>query len=564
MSLDSNDTKIHNILSLVKLGSLIIISIVFIKNSVSDQDLIFINFNITISFMIKLFIALILSVTYYIWSYVIIKRIKIKNNNLLYIIESLVFLIFFMWFIWITGKNYSPYKVIFLFIIIPVSIQFGFKYGIIASNIASLFMLIMDLLLEPNQLLNINFENDIIISSIFIVISWLLSHYVKIQQEYAAQLEYKANTDVLTGLKNHRFFYDQLEGLFLDSKNIDKLSLIYFDIDYFKDYNDMFGHLRGDIVLKSIGSKLKEILRDDNVIVARYGGDEFAIIVQNKTKEQVYEIGERIRFTIEKMYFEGQEHLTSKNLTISLGIAIYDENTNGYVDLIKQADDALYKAKFTNKNKVEVFGSVSNIMRLTFQGEDSDAMPSILTLISVINAKDKYTYGHVERVVRYVQLLADKLNLSDEDKHTLIYGAYIHDIGKLNIPEYVLNKKMPLSDEEWKLIKKHPTIGVELISKVDSISKVVPLVKHHHERFDGRGYPDGLMGENIPYLARILTVADSFDAMTFNRTYKRAMSYKEAIVELRKCSSTQFDPAIAEVFIEVIKELDREKTNNEH
>lgn len=563
MSLTSSYIKTRNILSLVKLGSIIIISIVLIKNSTSDSTLIFVNFTDTIVFLVKLLLALAISVTYYIWSYTYIKKINIKFHNIVNTIESVLFLLFFMGFIWITGKNESPYKIIFLFIIIPVSIQFGFKYGIIASSITSLFILISDLMLEPDQILNVNFENDIIISTIFIVISWLLSHYAKIQKEYAKQLEHKANTDVLTGLKNHRFFYDKLERLFLDSNNIDNLSLIYFDIDYFKDYNDMFGHLRGDVVLKSIGSKLKEILSNDNVTIARYGGDEFAIIVQGKTKEQVYEIGERIRFTIEKMYFEGQEHLTSKNLTISLGIAIYDGHTNGYVDLIKQADDALYKAKFTNKNKVEVFGSVSNIMRLTFQEEDSDAMPSIKTLISVINAKDKYTYGHVERVVRYVELLAEKLKLSEEDKHTLIYGAYIHDIGKINIPEYVLNKKMPLTDEEWKLIKRHPNIGVELISKVNSISKVVPLVKHHHERFDGRGYPDGLKGKNIPYFARILTVADSFDAMTFSRSYKKAMTYKEAIVEIRECSNTQFDPSIAETFIEVIKELDRKKADNE-
>lgn len=555
-----NNLKTRNILSLVKLGSLIIISVVFVNNI--DRMLIYSNFADTMMFLAKLIIVVLLSVIYYIWSYILVEKIQRKNRNTVYKIELLVFILLFMGFIWLTGKNQSHYKNIFLFIIIPASIQFGYKYGILTACISSFYILLLDLLLEPVQLININFENDIIISSIFIVISWLLSHYVQIQKEYAEQLEYKANTDVLTGLKNHRFFYDQLESLFLDSKNIDNLSLIYFDIDYFKDYNDMFGHLRGDVVLKSIGSKLRELLSDD-VTIARYGGDEFAIIVQGKTKEHVSEIGEEIRSTIEKMYFEGQEHLTSKNLTVSMGIAIYDEKTNGYVDFIKQADDALYKAKFTNKNKVEVFGSVSNILRNSILGENSDVMSSINTLISVINAKDKYTYGHVERVVRYVELLADKLELPEETKHTLVYGAYIHDIGKINIPEYVLNKKMPLTDDEWKLIKQHPNIGVEVISKVESLSSVVPLIKHHHERFDGTGYPDRLKGENIPYLARILTIADSFDAMTFSRTYKKAMTYKEAIVEIRECSNTQFDPSIAEVFIEVIKELDKEKTDNE-
>ena len=172
----------------------------------------------------------------------------------------------------------------------------------------------------------------------------------------------------------------------------------------------------------------------------------------------------------------------------------------------------------------------------------------------MINAKDRYTYGHVERVVMYCRLLGEKLKLSEKDKKNLIYGAYMHDIGKINIAKEILNKKMPLNKDEWETLKQHSANGVEIIKPVDSLKEVAPLIMHHHERYNGGGYPDNLKGEAIPYLARVLTVADSFDAMTSNRPYNKRRTYNEAVEELRKCSGTQFDPQIIQAFIEVIQD----------
>jgi putative nucleotidyltransferase with HDIG domain len=172
----------------------------------------------------------------------------------------------------------------------------------------------------------------------------------------------------------------------------------------------------------------------------------------------------------------------------------------------------------------------------------------------VINAKDKYTYGHVERVVIYSRLLADKLELNEKDKKDLIYGAYMHDIGKINIPKEVLNKNMPLTKEEWEIMKQHSFNGVEIIKPVKSLKEIIPLILYHHEKYDGTGYPENLKGDNIPYLVRMLTVADSFDAMTSNRPYNKRKTYKEATDELKRCSGTQFDTDIVNAFIEVIME----------
>lgn len=179
-------------------------------------------------------------------------------------------------------------------------------------------------------------------------------------------------------------------------------------------------------------------------------------------------------------------------------------------------------------------------------------------MISVINAKDRYTYGHVERVVVYSRMIADKLKLSKREKEILIYGAYMHDIGKININKEVLMKKMRLTDEEWELLKQHPANGVEIIKSVDSLKDIIPLIISHHERYDGNGYPNKLKGKEIPYLARILTVVDSFDAMTSNRPYNTRKTYEEAAEELEKCSGTQFDPEISAAFIEIVRKNDGE------
>jgi HD-GYP domain-containing protein (c-di-GMP phosphodiesterase class II) len=185
--------------------------------------------------------------------------------------------------------------------------------------------------------------------------------------------------------------------------------------------------------------------------------------------------------------------------------------------------------------------------------EHIDLITSIKTLISVINAKDRYTYGHVERVVAYSRLFADELCLGEEDKKNLVYGAYMHDIGKINISKEILNKKMPLTKDEWEILKQHSQNGIEIIKPVNSLQEIAPLILHHHERYDGMGYPDQMKGDNIPFLVRVLTIVDSFDAMTSHRPYNKRKTYDEAIDELKKCSGTQFDPIITEKFIRSIK-----------
>lgn len=283
------------------------------------------------------------------------------------------------------------------------------------------------------------------------------------------------------------------------------------------------------------------------------GGEEFAVILPGISEEEARGFAEEIRGKIEGAYFSGQENQPNGNLTVSLGVSHYPTKAKSDMELIKSADDALYRAKFFNRNRVESYTSILDELKKEIDEKDVELITSIKTLISVINAKDRYTYAHTERVVLYSRLLGEKLGLSEEDQKMLRYGAYMHDIGKINIPKEVLNKKMPLEKEEWERLREHPLEGVEIIRPVTSLSSAIPIITHHHEHYNGEGYPAGLKGEEIPYLARVLTVVDSFDAMTSNRPYNQRKTYEEGLAELIRCKGIHFDPKIVDAFSQVIE-----------
>jgi diguanylate cyclase (GGDEF)-like protein/putative nucleotidyltransferase with HDIG domain len=325
------------------------------------------------------------------------------------------------------------------------------------------------------------------------------------------------------------------------------------DIDYFKNYNDLNGHQKGDEVLRIISDKLKAFSREKDV-VSRYGGEEFAIILPDTSEQDAFEIAEKIRSAIQEECFPGQEYMPNKNLTISVGVSIYPFKAKTEEEIVKYADEALYRAKFLRKNRVESYYSILDDLQNDINENDKEIITSIKTLIAVINAKDKYTFRHVERVVSYCSLMAEKLNFDDHTKRMFIYTAYMHDIGKINIPQGILIKSTSLTNEEWKILKGHPENGAEIIKNVSVLKEVVPIILQHHEHYDGSGYPNKLKGNEICYLARLLTVIDSFDAMTSNRPYQKKKSFSLAFDELVRCSGTQFDPEIVQAFIRIIKD----------
>jgi diguanylate cyclase (GGDEF)-like protein len=373
-----------------------------------------------------------------------------------------------------------------------------------------------------------------------------------------AELTVMAITDGLTKLYNHRYFQDCLSSAISIAEEEKKaVTLMMVDIDHFKYYNDLFGHQAGDKLLKELAQLLINEL-GPNDMVARYGGEEFTVILYDANNVRGLEAAEKIRTAVELFPFIGRHEQPTGNITVSIGVASYPENAKNKEELIKLADEALYKAKCCSRNKVELYFSVLDELKKDADQSESELINSIKMLIRIINAKDKYTYGHSERVGRYAVWIAEKLGMSNDEIKTIKMGSFLHDIGKIEISRGILMKKGSLSDDEYDIIKKHPFWGAGIIKAIESLNPTLPIIKYHHERFDGNGYPKGLKGMQIPLHARILAVADSFDAMTSNRPYRNRMSMDEAIIEMERCAGYQFDPEIVKVFLTVMEEQKEE------
>lgn len=481
---------------------------------------------------------------------------KSQYNRIFKVIETCICFAIFIWAIHVSGGYKSYYKFLYLFIIIASTMEYGLKIGVAMAALSSTIVVAFDLIPTTSTRVNEFFENDLALIAMFFVVAWTLGHYVKLEKSHIRYLTEFANLDGLTGIYNHRYFYDCIVDLFEHSvKHQKPLSLLMLDIDYFKKYNDIYGHKKGDELIKAITGVIQSALRPSDIF-CRYGGDEFCILLPDTDQKKAIDLAHKIRQTVYEVYYEGQEHLPNKNLTISIGVASINKETENYNELIEHADMALYRAKFLRRNKVEVYSSVfDQLKQLDDHHVSDEVLKPLKALITVINSRDVYTYNHVERVVRYCSIMAEHLKLSKEDTRLLLYSAYLHDLGKINIPKEILITDQPLTEEQWNELKRHPVDSAEIVKQIEGLEDVVPIVLAHHERYDGTGYPQGLKGEEIPYLARILTVVDSFDAMTNQRPYQKIKTFDQAFEEIRRCKGTQFDPEIAEQFIEVMQSL---------
>ncbi|MFC4779462.1 HD domain-containing phosphohydrolase [Paenibacillus sp. GCM10023252] len=387
---------------------------------------------------------------------------------------------------------------------------------------------------------------------LFLSIGMLLSHAFQQLFLIYSQMSEKANKDQRTSLFSHSYFEDKLEEhmkLYRDDHKTFSLALL--DLDDFKRYNDSFGHLQGDRLLSFFGNLVREECELKGFTAARYGGEEFSIIMPGLTEAEGREFINVLRRKTNDSTFTGVEVFPHGCISFSAGIAEMKQDLYDKSQLIDHADQAQYISKSKGKNTVWMHSERADTNALP-EGHAKD-LEEIEQQVRIFMSKDIYTYKHSKRVYSYALDIAEFLQLNEEDRRLLVLGAFIHDIGKIEIPRDILNKKSRLTEGEWEMVKKHVTWGKEILLASGRYRELVPLVELHHERYDGKGYPHGLKGEEIPRLARLLCIIDSFDAMTTERPYQRTKTYEEALEELQVCSGSHFDPELAAQFMTYVK-----------
>jgi diguanylate cyclase (GGDEF)-like protein/putative nucleotidyltransferase with HDIG domain len=453
---------------------------------------------------------------------------------------------------------------------------------------------------ESAQPVDFNEEEILLFRTLADVIAGALHNALTFQKA-----QEQAITDGLTGVKTHRFFMEALSAEWKRSTRAGRaFSLVLMDLDRFKFVNDFYGHLEGDLVLQRVGHILETNCRRSDV-VARYGGDEFVVLMVETAMEHARQLAMKLRGWI-----SADPLLRDKNITASFGIASFPLHGSSPQELIQVADASMYLSKHQGGNVVstadhfdpneakkwkrdvleaylgvtlkrlfatgpEAFEEIYQRLKqftesISPLGENASAEPAgavgldvlpqsildtVTSLATAIDAKDHYTQGHSQKVSAYAALIAEALEMTAAEIEEIRLAGVLHDIGKVAMPENILNKSGPLNSEEWETMKSHVNFGAKILEPLTALARIRLMVRHHHEFFDGSGYPDSLTGEEIPLGARILAVADAYDTITSDRTYKRARTAAEAFVELERCAATQFDMRIVTLFVRTMSQL---------
>ena len=386
------------------------------------------------------------------------------------------------------------------------------------------------------------------------------------------KLKQAALRDSHTGLYNHRYLEDAIETeLYRAKRYAHPLSVMMLDIDYFKSINDAYGHRFGDLVLKQFSRLIKEIVRRYDIVI-RFGGEEFIVISPGVTASPALVMAQRILDAINLHKFGNKKHVVK--LKVSIAVSSYPEsNVSRGMDLIDLADRILNRVKEYGGNRVytakdikraaapvlekdteddEIKMLKTKIERLNKRANQS-IIEAIFAFAKTIEVKDHYTAEHGERTVHFATEIAKVLSLPSEEIERIKQAAILHDLGKVGISEKILLKKAKLTKKEMEIIREHPQIGIDIIRPIHFLHSIIPLIFYHHERWDGKGYPTGLKGNEIPMGARIIALADAFQALTSDRSYRKAYSLADALKIIKRGSGSQFDPAIIKAFMKIIK-----------
>ncbi len=378
-----------------------------------------------------------------------------------------------------------------------------------------------------------------------------------------ARLREWAIRDGLTGLYNHRHFQELLRTEMARARRYGQpLGCLMLDIDHFKQVNDTYGHPLGDEVLKRLAATLTDVAREVDII-ARYGGEEFVVILPNTDREGACRLAERIREAVaaRTVEFEGEPVRT----TVSIGVATHhDPGVSDERELIKRADNALYHAKRNGRDQVCVSGGES------LEGFDTPGTPTprptgvggemrqrfvdgVTAVVGLAEARDDAHRHHSARVAELAMRLGEALDLDADTLYALHAGALLHDVGRVAVSDLIWLKPGKLDDLEREKVRMHTVLGAQMLERFDIGEAERAIVRHHHERWDGDGYPDGLAGRAIPYLARLVAVVDGYEALTNERSWREAMSQDDAVAMLEDAAGTVYDPELVRAFVSLLR-----------
>ncbi|HET7029084.1 MAG TPA: diguanylate cyclase [Candidatus Limnocylindrales bacterium] len=371
-----------------------------------------------------------------------------------------------------------------------------------------------------------------------------------------------ATTDKLTGVSNRqKLIADLIDEVERANRYERKLSVAFVDIDHFKNVNDTYGHATGDVVLRGVAQTIQSNLRATDQ-AGRYGGEEFMLILTETDVEEGAILTEKLRSLVARQRFAvgGGPDLS---VTISIGIAGGTGGALRFDTLVRDADAAMYSAKSLGRNQTYIFSepdedarvprapisAAGRTLALEVGRAARDAAAASLT--SVISPLPHYRGQPSALIATIVVSMAENLDLAENEVERIRTAALLHDVGKVAVPGEILDKPAALTSAEWRTVVQHPRIGQVILEQAAALKEAVPIILHHHERYSGHGYPFGLRGNEIPLGARIVAIADAYDAMTHDRPYKRAISHDDAIKELRRHAGTQFDPDLVALFCDL-------------
>jgi len=363
-------------------------------------------------------------------------------------------------------------------------------------------------------------------------------------------LQALSTTDPLTELSNHRALLSTLKQELERAERYERpCSLLFLDLDHFKALNDGYGHAAGDAVLRAFAGILSATIRHMDT-AGRWGGEEFVVILPEANAAEALDIAERIRQAVSLFSFDISGGL---HLTCSVGVACYPEHGYDQDALLSAADQAMYGAKRLGRNQVRLTSDPAITALLateTAEGgrEETALHGTVEALVTLVEKRDWSLGHHSQQVADLARQLARALGMSLEEAQRVALAGHLHDIGKVAIPDAILQKSGPLTGEEWEQMRSHSIVGAEVISCIPSLRPLAPVIRAHHERWDGKGYPDHLQEKQIPLAARLIAVVDSYTVMITDRPYQPARPPAEALKELQRCAGSQFDPQVVEAF----------------